>query len=85
MTEQEVVLMAEPLNPMLSMAHEAHKLLEAYVKVGFTRKEAFDLPASQLPEWGFPGHSVIEEEDEVDDDDYELDESEEEDPIEEGY
>ncbi len=86
MADVDFVLMAEPLNPMLAMAQEAHKLLESYIKVGFTRKEAFDLVASQLPEWGFPGHTVIEEdEEELDDDDYELDESEEEDPIEEGY
>jgi hypothetical protein len=61
MADVDFVLMAEPLNPMLAMAQEAHKLLESYIKVGFTRKEAFDLVASQLPEWGFPGHTVIEE------------------------
>lgn len=81
MAEQDYVLMAEPLNPMLAMAQEAHKLLESYMAAGFTRKEAFDLTASQLPEWGFPGQTIIEEEadyDEEDDDDYEEE-------IEEGY
>jgi hypothetical protein len=80
MAEQSFVLMAATLNPMLAMAQEAHRLLEAYMAAGFTRKEAFDLTASQLPEWGFPGQTIIEEEDieEEDDDDYEEE-------IEEGY
>ncbi len=71
---------------MLAMAQEAHKLLEAYMKAGFTRKEAFDLTASQIPEWGFPGRTVIEEEIIEDDEDYELDEEElDDDDVEEGY
>lgn len=88
MAESDFVLMAEPLTPMLAMAQEAHKLLETYMKAGFTRKEAFDLTASQLPEWGFPSRTVIEEpEDDIedDDDDYELDEEEDDDEVEEGY
>lgn len=72
---------------MLAMANEAHKLLENYMKAGFTRKEAFELTASQLPEWGFPGQTIIEEEEsEEDDEDYELDEEElDDDDVEEGY
>jgi hypothetical protein len=86
MAEPDFVLMAEPLTPMLAMAQEAHKLLEAYMKAGFTRKEAFDLTASQIPEWGFPGRTVIEEEIIEDDEDYELDEEElDDDDVEEGY
>lgn len=90
MADSDFVLMAEPLTPMLAMAQEAHKLLETYMKAGFTRKEAFDLTASQIPEWSFPNRTVIEEpEDDIedDDDDYELDEEEEEDgdDVEEGY
>jgi hypothetical protein len=81
MAEQEYVLMSEPLNPMLVMAKEAHKLLEAYMAAGFTRKEAFDLTASQLPEWGFPGQTIIEEEES----DYEEDDDDYEEEIEEGY
>lgn len=87
MADSDYVLMAEPLTPMLAMAQEAHKLLETYMKAGFTRKEAFDLTASQIPEWSFPNRTVIEEpEDDIeDDDDYELDEEEDDDDIEEGY
>lgn len=72
---------------MLAMAQEAHKLLESYMKAGFTRKEAFDLTASQIPEWGFPGRTIIEEDEEIEEDeDYELDEEEvDDDDIEEGY
>lgn len=88
MADSDFVLMTEPLTPMLAMAQEAHRLLEAYMKAGFTRKESFDLTASQIPEWAFPGQTIIEEipdededyefEEEDDDDDYEPD-------IEEGY
>jgi len=86
MAEQDFVLMTEPLNPMLAMAQEAHKLLESYMAAGFTRKEAFDLTASQLPEWGFPGQTIIEEGiTDDDEDDYELDEEEDGEDIEEGY
>jgi hypothetical protein len=87
MAESDFVLMAEPLTPMLAMAQEAHKLLESYMKAGFTRKEAFDLTASQIPEWGFPGRTIIEEDEEIEEDeDYELDEEEvDDDDIEEGY
>jgi hypothetical protein len=88
MADSDFVLMAEPLTPMLAMAQEAHKLLESYMKAGFTRKEAFDLTASQIPEWGFPGRTIIEEEVETEeeDEDYELDEEEsDDDDVEEGY
>lgn len=88
MAEPDFVLMAEPLTPMLAMANEAHKLLENYMKAGFTRKEAFELTASQLPEWGFPGQTIIEDDEEAeeDDEDYELDEEElDDDNVEEGY
>ena len=88
MAEQNFVLMTEPLNPMLAIAQEAHKLMESYMAAGFTRKEALDLTASQLPEWGFPGQTIIEEEiiEDDEDEDYELDEEElDDDDIEEGY
>ena len=88
MADSDYVLMAEPLTPMLAMAQEAHKLLEAYMKAGFTRKESFDLTASQIPEWSFPGRVVIEEpEDDLieDDEEYEDDDDDYEEEIEEGY
>lgn len=88
MTEQNFVLMTEPLNPMLAMAREAHKLLDSYMAAGFTRKESLDLVINQIPEWSFPGQTIIEEEEieDEDDEDYELDEEEEDgDDVEEGY
>jgi hypothetical protein len=87
MAEQNFILMAEPLTPMLAMAREAHKLLDAYQAAGFTRKESFDLVVNQIPEWNFPGTTIIEEEIIEDDEDYELDEEEldDDDDVEEGY
>jgi hypothetical protein len=84
MAEQKLVLMASSLNPMLAMAQEAFKLLESYMAAGFTRKEAFDLTASQLPEWGFPGQTIIEEED-IEDEEDDIDDDDYEEEIEEGY
>jgi hypothetical protein len=70
--EPELILMAEPLSPMLAMAREAHMLLSAYQRVGFTRAEAFDIVLNQLPEWNFPSPFVVEREDELEDDDDDL-------------
>ena len=72
MKEPELILMAEPLSPMLAMAREAHMLLSAYQRVGFTRAEAFDIVLNQLPEWNFPSPFVVEREDELEDDDDDL-------------
>lgn len=79
--DSDFVLMSEPLSPMLAMAVEAQRLLQSYIKAGFTRKESFDLVLNQMPEWTFPGQTIIEEEDDDvdDDDDYELDPDELED------
>jgi hypothetical protein len=57
---------------MLAMAREAHMLLSAYQRVGFTRAEAFDIVLNQLPEWNFPSPFVVEREDELEDDDDDL-------------
>lgn len=65
--KEDFVLMSEPLTPMLTMAVEAQRLLQAYLKAGFTRKESFDLVLNQMPEWTFPGQTIIEEDEEVDD------------------
>lgn len=67
----DLILMAEPLSPMLANAIEAHKLLTTYMRVGFTRAEAFDIVLNQIPEWTFPSTTRIDEEpmDEEDDDD----------------
>lgn len=70
--EPELILMAEPLSPMLAIAKEAHMLLETYQRVGFTRAEAFDIVLNQLPEWNFPSPFVVEREDELEDDDDDL-------------
>jgi len=70
--EPELILMAEPLSPMLAMAREAHMLLSAYQRVGFTRAEAFDIVLNQLPEWNFPSPFVVEREDELEDEDDDL-------------
>jgi len=66
--EPELILMAEPLSPMLAIAKEAHMLLETYQRVGFTRAEAFDIVLNQLPEWNFPSPFVVERDEEPDDD-----------------
>lgn len=69
----QYVLIYQPLNPMQTLATEAHNLLEAYIQAGFTRAEAFDLLLNQLPEWNFPSSTVIEPEtDDEDDDDDDL-------------
>lgn len=65
----DLILMAEPLSPMLANALEAHRLLITYMRVGFTRAEAFDIVLNQIPEWTFPGQTTIEEERYEDDDD----------------
>lgn len=67
----DLILMAEPLSPMLANALEAHRLLTTYMRVGFTRAEAFDIVLNQIPDWTFPGQTTIEEDpmDEDDDDD----------------
>ena len=72
--DDQYVLISEPLNPMLNMALEAHRLLSSYIKAGFTRTEAFDLLLNQMPEWNFPSPSIMEpdEESEEDEDDDEL-------------
>lgn len=77
MTEQQpedpkLVLMAEPLSPMLAIAQEAQKMLSTYISVGFTRAEAFDIVLNQIPEWTFPGQTVIQQEEYVDDEDDDL-------------
>lgn len=69
--DEDFVLISEPLNPMLNMAMECHRLLQSYMTAGFTRVEAFDLLLNQLPEWNFPNSTVIEEEI-IDDDDDDL-------------
>lgn len=68
-TNPDLILMAEPLSPMLANALEAHRLLQTYMRVGFTRAEAFDIVLNQIPEWTFPGQTTIEEERYEDDDD----------------
>jgi hypothetical protein len=68
-TNPDLVLMAEPLSPMLANAIEAHKLLTTYMRVGFTRAEAFDIVLNQIPDWTFPGQTTIEEQYEDDEDD----------------
>lgn len=65
----DLILMAEPLSPMLANALEAHRLLITYMRVGFTRAEAFDIVLNQIPDWTFPGQTTIEEERYEDDDD----------------
>ena len=70
--EPDLILMAEPLSPMLAIAKEAHMLLMTYQRVGFTRAEAFDIVLNQLPEWNFPSPFVVEREDELEDDDDDL-------------
>lgn len=67
----DLILMAEPLSPMLANAIEAHRLLMTYIRVGFTRAEAFDIVLNQIPEWTFPGQITIEQDpdDDFDDDD----------------
>lgn len=67
----DLILMAEPLSPMLLTAIEAHKLLTTYMRVGFTRAEAFDIVLNQIPEWTFPSTTRVDEDpmDEDDDDD----------------
>ena len=65
----DLILMAEPLSPMLANALEAHRLLTTYMRVGFTRAEAFDIVLNQIPDWTFPGQTSIEQDDPVDDDD----------------
>ena len=68
-TNPDLILMAEPLSPMLANALEAHRLLMTYMRVGFTRAEAFDIVLNQIPDWTFPGQTTIEEEPMDDDDD----------------
>lgn len=68
----DLILMAEPLSPMLANALEAHRLLTTYMRVGFTRAEAFDIVLNQIPDWTFPGQTSIEQDDPVDDDDDDL-------------
>lgn len=63
----DLILFAEPLSPMRAQAREAYRLLDAYMSAGFTRREAFDIVLNQIPEWTFPGQTIIEE-DAVDDD-----------------
>jgi hypothetical protein len=70
--KEDFVLMSEPLTPMLTMAVEAQRLLQAYLKAGFTRKESFDLVLNQMPEWTFPGQVIIEEDEDDDEDDDDL-------------
>lgn len=68
----DLILMAEPLSPMLANALEAYRLLTTYQRVGFTRAEAFDIVLNQIPEWTFPSTTVIEQEEQDDDDDDDL-------------
>lgn len=68
----DLILMAEPLSPMLANALEAHRLLTTYMRVGFTRAEAFDIVLNQIPEWTFPGQTSIEQDDPIDDEDDDL-------------
>ena len=68
----DLILMAEPLSPMLANALEAHRLLTTYMRVGFTRAEAFDIVLNQIPDWTFPGQTSIEQDDPVDDEDDDL-------------
>ena len=70
--DPKLVLMAEPLSPMLAIAQEAQRMLSTYMSVGFTRAEAFDIVLNQIPEWTFPGQTVIEEEVYEDDEDDDL-------------
>ena len=67
--EPELILLAEPLQPMLAIAQEAQKMLTTYISVGFTRAEAFDIVLNSIPEWTFPGQTVIEQEEYQDDED----------------
>lgn len=68
----DLILMAEPLSPMLANALEAHRLLTTYMRVGFTRAEAFDIVLNQIPDWTFPGQTSIEQDDPIDDEDDDL-------------
>lgn len=68
----DLILMAEPLSPMLANALEAHRLLTTYMRVGFTRAEAFDIVLNQIPDWTFPGQTTIEQDDPIDDEDDDL-------------
>ena len=68
----DLILMAEPLSPMLANALEAHRLLTTYMRVGFTRAEAFDIVLNQIPDWTFPGQTSIEQDDPVNDEDDDL-------------
>jgi len=67
--DDDFILISEPLNPMMSYAREAHKLLQAYIVAGFTRAEAFDLILNQIPEWNWPAHTIIDDQEIEDDDD----------------
>lgn len=73
-TDEDFILISEPLNPTLLYAREAHKLLQAYITAGFTRAEALDLILNQIPEWNWPSHTIIdwEEMEEEDDDDEDV-------------
>jgi hypothetical protein len=76
----DFILVWQPLNPMQTMANEAHQLFQAYMTAGFTRLEAFDLLLNQLPEWDFPGHRTVpldDEEDDEEDDESSPDEMDE--------
>ena len=68
----DLILMAEPLSPMLANALEAHRLLTTHMRVGFTRAEAFYIVLNQIPDWTFPGQTSIEQDDPIDDEDDDL-------------
>lgn len=70
--DPDLILMAEPLSPMLANAIEAHRLLITYMRVGFTRAESFDIVLNQIPDWTFPSTTIIEQDPMDDDEDDDL-------------